>query len=118
MEKALQTFMELAKGCVQHLILGDMLDLGEASERSHMRILNLALVLGFDHLYLLGPQFKTAKDKISQLPKSCMHFEDISKLSEALLQAVQPEHAIFLKGSRGMKLEKILDPLLTKFPKT
>lgn len=111
MERSLQSYSELTHGCVQHLVLGDMLDLGEATEKSHVRILNLALVLGFDHLYLLGKNFAEARKKVTQLPKTCQSFETHEQVVNAIAQNLKPAHTVFLKGSRGMSLEKILEGL-------
>lgn len=111
MEQSLQTFNEVSKGCIQHIVLGDMLDLGETSERNHIRILNLALVLGFDRIYLFGPQFKAALQKVPQISKSCTHYDSIEVLGADLKKRVQEGETIFLKGSRGMALERLLQLL-------
>lgn len=114
MERALETFLELSSGCEQTLILGDMLDLGEASERAHMRILNLALVSGAERVYLFGPQFSNAWAQAKRLwPKNARTnveaFSKMEDLQESLKSSLKRDECFLLKGSRGMALERALD---------
>lgn len=113
MEKALQAFVELSDGCRQKLILGDMLDLGEATDRSHSLVLNRALVSGVDEIYLFGPHFKKA---LSAVPKSLIPasikveaIDDMQKLKSELKERLIYGDCLFLKGSRGMALERFLE---------
>jgi UDP-N-acetylmuramoyl-tripeptide--D-alanyl-D-alanine ligase len=40
------------------IIIGDMLELGDESEKEHQNILNLAQELGFDEIITVGKNFK------------------------------------------------------------
>lgn len=105
MEKGLEAFQDLADRCHQKLVLGDMLDLGESTESAHQRILNLAIVSGADEIYAFGPHFaKAAKNSRAKIKS----FEKIDDLIRALQQDLKPHDCIFLKGSRGMALERVL----------
>jgi UDP-N-acetylmuramoyl-tripeptide--D-alanyl-D-alanine ligase len=109
MEKALKAFTEVAHGCRQHAVLGDMLDLGESSTEAHQRILNLAIVMGIDKIYLYGPSFKQALEQAVRPPENVNAFSSLDELSRVLRAKLQPTDMIFVKGSRGMALEKLID---------
>ena len=114
MERALETFMELSDGCDQTLILGDMLDLGEATERSHTRILNLALVSGVDRIHLFGPHFlkawEAAKHNWPKDSKTIVRSHLLmDELKVAVKENIKRDDCFLLKGSRGMGLERLLD---------
>jgi UDP-N-acetylmuramoyl-tripeptide--D-alanyl-D-alanine ligase len=84
------------------IIIGDMLELGEESEKEHQNILKLALELGFNEVITVGKYFKNVHS-------SAKAFENTPELIEYLkLNKIQSEN-ILLKGSRGIALEKSLD---------
>jgi len=110
MEASLQTFIELTDGCHQHVVLGDMLDLGSASDDAHRRILNVVSVLNFDHIYLFGPEFRKAYDGMIRKPENISCFLEMEMLIATLKKNLNAGHTVFLKGSRGMALERVLKP--------
>lgn len=84
------------------IIMGDMLELGEESEKEHQAILKLALNLGFDEIITVGRHFK-------EVNSSEFAFENTAELIEYLkLNTIQSEN-ILLKASRGISLEKAID---------
>jgi UDP-N-acetylmuramoyl-tripeptide--D-alanyl-D-alanine ligase len=84
------------------IIIGDMLELGEESEKEHQTILNLAQELGFNEIITVGKNFKEINTSVSS-------FENTSELIEYLqTHKIQSEN-ILLKGSRGVALEKSID---------
>jgi UDP-N-acetylmuramoyl-tripeptide--D-alanyl-D-alanine ligase len=88
------------------LILGDMFELGADSRQEHDEILRLIGELGFDQVYLAGREFKALH---GNLP---FHFfETTEQLIEKLKQNPLSGNQILVKGSRGMKLERVLDYL-------
>ncbi|MPS65668.1 MAG: UDP-N-acetylmuramoyl-tripeptide--D-alanyl-D-alanine ligase [Chryseobacterium sp.] len=84
------------------IIIGDMLELGEESEKEHQNILNLAQKLGFDEIITVGKNFK-------QINSSTVSFENTLELIEYLKQHKIQSENILLKGSRGIALEKSID---------
>lgn len=84
------------------IIIGDMLELGEESEKEHQAILNLAEELGFDEIFTVGNQFK----KINNFSLSFLSTQD---LIEYLKNNKIMSDNILLKGSRGIALEKSID---------
>lgn len=85
------------------LILGDMRELGDASEQEHKTILHLLEELGFQQAYLVGPCFCQYNDNTNYLT-----FADVQQLSQYLEEHPLEGHTMLVKGSRGIQLEKIL----------
>lgn len=87
------------------VILGDMLELGDVAEQEHQEIAALASAQGFRQTILVGPLFASAA-----VARGWMHFPDVQALRN-WFYAQNFEHTHFLvKGSRGIKLEQLLDP--------
>lgn len=87
-------------------LLGDMFELGETSLEEHQKIVDLVESLGFQEVLLAGEQFSKCK-----CPGNFKVFKDISLLTEYILKSRPSGFFFLVKGSRGMKLETILDKL-------
>ena len=91
----------------QHLlILGDMRELGTASEEEHRNILALMKELGFKEAFLVGQNFCAYNDNPNW--KTFAKVEDLCQYIES--HPFEGTH-VLVKGSRGIQLEKVL-PLL------
>lgn len=100
MSASLQNFITFEGS--KTIIIGDMLELGDESEKEHQNILNLAQKLGFDQIITVGKNFK-------KVNSSETAFESTAELTEYLkLNKILSEN-ILLKGSRGIALEKSID---------
>ncbi len=109
MEKALESFA-LRSGDHKMAVLGDMLELGIYTEEEHRRILKKALdLLGNKNVVVVGKHFaKPAEDnKLS-------FFSNVKELRVWFLAAHFENTLFLLKGSRGIQLEKLLEPLETR----
>ena len=84
------------------IIIGDMLELGDESEKEHQSILDLANSLNFDEIITVGNEFK----KLNATSKSYLNSKE---LSEYLKSNNIESKNILLKGSRGIALEQILE---------
>lgn len=85
------------------LILGDMRELGEASEQEHKAILELLKSSGFHQAFLVGPCFSQYNDN-----PEYRTFANVDELVAYLgLHPVEGK-TILVKGSRGIQLEKAL----------
>lgn len=105
MRRAIEAFNEIEAG-KKLVILGDMLELGSRSYDEHLYILRMMNSLGISNVMLVGPVFKSAAKNFGYKT-----FNDTDRLKEYLLiKPVEGAH-ILVKGSRGMKLEKIYDVL-------
>ena len=105
MATALENFAKIPTARKKLAILGDMLELGAVSQAEHAAIITLTQQLGLDALFV-GGEFVQA-DGGKQL--RCFH-----NATEALkvLQADPPTGMLILvKGSRGVKLEQVIEVL-------
>ena len=84
------------------VIIGDMLELGDESEKEHQSILDLANSLTFDEIFTVGNEFK----KVNHHAKS---FQNSQELSTYLKINSIASKNILLKASRGIALEQILE---------
>ena len=104
---SIQSFYEFLKNqnvkdCL--IILGDMLELGKYSLAHHQKIVDLLEEYNFKNCILIGDQFQKTKT----------HYQKISSTYKCLLLLKKTQtknKTILIKGSRKMKLEKLLDTL-------
>jgi UDP-N-acetylmuramoyl-tripeptide--D-alanyl-D-alanine ligase len=88
------------------VILGDMLELGEESIIEHKEVIRLAQELGLTNAIYVGPVF------LSQLEGGKVPVFRTSGEALKFLSAHTPEgKTILIKGSRGIRLEKVEDVL-------
>lgn len=91
-------------------VLGDMLELGGSSELYHREMGRFCVELGIDLCLFYGEHTRHAYQECKELGGNCHHFEDLQSLLDFLLPL---EKAVILfKGSRGMKMEKLVEGLL------
>lgn len=82
------------------IILGDMFELGDASDFEHQEIVNKVESLGFNEIHLIGQHFDKTKASKAKLHSTF----------EAFKNSFIPQKATYLiKGSRGMALERTLE---------
>jgi UDP-N-acetylmuramoyl-tripeptide--D-alanyl-D-alanine ligase len=86
------------------LILGDMLELGGQSAEEHQNIITLLQQNEFDSVLLVGKEFKNTRNTYH-----C--FNDVSELQTYLKEHPIQNNYVLIKGSRGIKLEKVLTTL-------
>ena len=88
------------------LVLGDMRELGSASEEEHRNILALMNELGFKAAYLVGQNFCSYNDN-----PNWMTFDKVEALCQHLENHPVEGKTLLIKGSHSVQLEKVL-PLL------
>ena len=95
------------------LMLGDMLELGEDSVLEHKGILKLAAECGLGHIYLVGKEFAAACAQVqNDLPGfEATLFEDSLQLQQHLKEKPLSGCSILIKGSRGKRLERVIEAL-------
>jgi len=93
--------MEVNKKIV---ILGDMRELGEDSQKEHQKIVHLLEKCNFDHCFLIGESFSKTR--------TCFHtFPNTDGFIQYLKEQDFRDFYILIKGSRGMKMEKTIELL-------
>lgn len=109
---ALETLVEEPGGRAI-AVLGDMLELGEAAEAAHLEVGRLAARLGVERLYGFGPLSRSTVSGARAAGLLTAHaVSDLETLIEEIRRDVQPGDRILIKGSRGMKMERLLERLV------
>ncbi len=93
-------------------VLGDMLELGAISIEAHENIGWRILSSGIDMFYAYGPEMKHACNIAKNKCKGA--YQDKHRLYEDLSEVLKPGDVLLLKGSRGMKMEEIVESLKNK----
>lgn len=105
MTLALENFATL-KHAHKMVILGDMLELGEESAKEHDAIVQLLQQKNIENAILVGPLFKEAGKNAA-----VKTFVSSDEALDYLKAHPQKDTAILVKGSRGIRLEKVLTAL-------
>ncbi len=86
------------------LMLGAMKEMGADTDFEHQALVNLATQLGFENVLLVGNEFQSIQHHF--------HWFENSEKAADFVKNNRPQHAVILvKGSRGSKMERILEVL-------
>ncbi|MES2766956.1 MAG: UDP-N-acetylmuramoyl-tripeptide--D-alanyl-D-alanine ligase [Bacteroidota bacterium] len=111
MNAALQTLKSFKNNGRKIAVLGDMRELGNSAADEHLDVLKNAFK-NADYVYLAGDEFlKAFKNFESNGAVNVRAFENKEELLAELLKVAEPNDAILVKGSRGMKMEEIITEL-------
>ena len=91
------------------LVLGDMGELGPQAPALHERVGELARTLGIQRLYGFGELARHAGTKFG---RGSRHFEVPEALIDALHECMHAEMTVLIKGSRSMRMERIVAGVL------
>ena len=105
MTAALNSFNKLNES-PKGVILGDMFELGETSLQEHQKIVDTIKTMNFSLVILAGSMFYKCS-----CPDNFIVFENGSMLKEYLASNPLKNYFILIKGSRGMKLETVVEEL-------
>ncbi len=90
-------------------VLGDMLELGSHSQDAHTQVGRLAAQYA-DVLLCYGEESRYILSGGESAGIRCAyHFMEQAALAQQLKKLIQPGDVLLFKGSRGMKMEKILE---------
>lgn len=106
MKVALANFSEM-KADNKVVILGEMLELGKESASAHADLLATLSSSGFQKIFLVGNSFEHCANNYNFM----QHFRTTEALIEYLKDNPLTSCYIFIKGSRGNKLERITEYL-------
>ncbi|WP_162341557.1 UDP-N-acetylmuramoyl-tripeptide--D-alanyl-D-alanine ligase [Cyclobacterium salsum] len=105
MEEALNAFEKLNKRRYKMVILGDMLELGPHTREEHEKLGELLQRMALDKVCLTGEFIRHALPKVP----NALYFPDPFSLRNWLQDSSLEDYQILIKGSRGMKLETLMD---------
>lgn len=95
-------------------MLGDMRELGEESVAEHIAILKKVLSMHLDLVCLVGEEFRKALKEVTEPVEETSNakwFPTSDDLVAWLKENPVSDHTILIKGSRGIRMEKILPEL-------
>ena len=93
------------------LVLGDMLELGENTAKYHAEIGEYINSLPYvKSVYLFGDLVNYIKGELTN--KDSKYFMSKTILCEEIIHDITENSLIFIKGSRGMKLDEVYNELL------
>ena len=111
-QAALETLISLRTGMQSIAVLGDMLELGNATDEAHKEIGRTAARLGVNVLITGGALSKYIVEGAAEAGMTKSRLFAAGSHAEAadlLRKHSKNDDAVLIKGSRGMKMEKILE---------
>jgi len=97
------------------LVLGDMGEVGAAAGQYHDEIGGYAKSMGIDLLLALGEHAATAAHNFAA---GASHYKNVYALIEALRPLLDAQTTVLVKGSRFMKMERVVDAIAVVQPGT
>ncbi|MDU0477503.1 UDP-N-acetylmuramoyl-tripeptide--D-alanyl-D-alanine ligase [Staphylococcus chromogenes] len=94
------------------LILGDVLELGEQSKILHMSVGQYLENKKIQMLYTYGEAALDIHEKGKRHVEEAIHFNDKTKMTRYIASILSASDKVLVKGSRGMKLEEVVDALI------
>ncbi len=108
MEAAIKNFAILEDYSFKIAFLGDMFELGEEAKTEHQKIADFIASTEVHEIHLIGSNFYSTENSDPRI-KKYKSFDDLKDTWSLALK--NKESILLIKGSRGMKLERILDLL-------
>lgn len=113
MRAAIQFLKAADFGKAKWLVLGDMLELGEQELAYHRGLAEDISVDAFKGVVLIGPRMKELYTVLQPTFGEAVYWsEDMEDVQNHLKQHVSKGELVLLKGSRGMKVERAIEPFI------
>jgi len=106
---SLETLAEYPSTAIKVAVLGDMREMGDHTLQAHLEILQAAAKYA-DKVFLYGTEFKNALENFQPKNENIIHFEEQASIANTLKEL--GESVVLLKGSRGLKMEEVINKLL------
>jgi UDP-N-acetylmuramoyl-tripeptide--D-alanyl-D-alanine ligase len=111
MSAGLRTLSDLRGGGRAAAVLGDMLELGAFEVEAHRALGEEAARAGLHRLAAFGPRSRATAEAARAAGLPAFHTEDLDALVRWVRAEVTPPDVLLVKGSRGMKLERLVEAL-------
>ena len=109
MAAALENFASV-EAPLKSVLLGDMRELGPDSVQEHKAVIERLEGMSLDRVFLVGEEFGKALRGLQE-PPSWRWFESSDALAEFLGRNPLEGQVLLVKGSRGIRMEKVLPSL-------
>ncbi len=109
---AVDAFMEMPGDGRRWLVLGDMFELGSLSGELHRETGTYCGRAKSDGILTIGKdsaELSRAAAEQRKSPELITHFLDVETLASHLATLLRPGDLVLVKGSRGMRMERIID---------
>ncbi|MBU2028881.1 UDP-N-acetylmuramoyl-tripeptide--D-alanyl-D-alanine ligase [Patescibacteria group bacterium] len=96
-------------------VLGDMLELGAETEKSHRQIGRKIAEIKADLIFFLGTRIQFAAEELKKHnfnPANIFHFENHADLGRKLQAEMREGDLVLIKGSQAMRMEKIVEEIM------
>jgi UDP-N-acetylmuramoyl-tripeptide--D-alanyl-D-alanine ligase len=110
MKAALRTLVELYSDGKRIAVLGEMRELGEASEAGHQEVGEMAATLGVDHLIAIGnvaAAIATAAEHAGL--RNSTTVGSTAEAAQVLCDIAEPGDLVLIKGSRTARTERVME---------
>ena len=94
------------------LVLGDMAELGRDAAAMHREVGEFARKAGIEKLYALG---ELSRETVAAFGDGGAHYESPAALVSSLATDLSSETTVLLKGSRFMKMERVVEKLVPHY---
>ncbi|MFH1714685.1 MAG: UDP-N-acetylmuramoyl-tripeptide--D-alanyl-D-alanine ligase [Elusimicrobiota bacterium] len=111
-KEGLKTFEKIEKKGKKIVVLGDMLELGDFEEKAHRNIGSLVSNMRMDYIFCYGMAAKFIYEEICNLgfdKERVFWYNDKIKLITKIKSIINKNDLVYLKASRAMKFEEILE---------
>ncbi|MBN2718607.1 MAG: UDP-N-acetylmuramoyl-tripeptide--D-alanyl-D-alanine ligase [Deltaproteobacteria bacterium] len=115
MTASLNVLSEMVAASHRMAVLGDMLELGDDSVLAHREIGKVAAGLHLKQLFVTGNYAEEVKTGavLNGMPAENIVCDDnVDKIVKKVLEISKSGDALLIKGSRGMKLERVVHAIL------
>jgi UDP-N-acetylmuramoyl-tripeptide--D-alanyl-D-alanine ligase len=96
----------------RYLVLGDMGELGRNSAGMHREVGAYARGAGIEKLYALG---ELSREAVTAFGAGAAHFRSAEDLVSSLQPLLGPQSSVLIKGSRFMKMERVVEKLVPHY---
>jgi len=111
---ALETFKDVATGR-KIAVLGDMLELGGATEKEHSNVGRKLAEIKTDIFIAVGMRMKFAEAELLKngfLPENIFMFKDPMAAGKKLQEIIKENDLVLVKGSQGTRMEKVVEEVM------
>jgi UDP-N-acetylmuramoyl-tripeptide--D-alanyl-D-alanine ligase len=108
---AIELLEQAGRGRQRVAVLGTMLELGPPGPRLHDEVARTALSAGIELIAVIG-EFASALARVAPGDPRVIAAGDVDSLWSQLASRLAPNAVILLKGSRGMRLERLEQPIV------
>lgn len=101
------------------VVLGDMLELGQDSEKSHRQVGRKIFDIKADLVFFLGTRMQFAEEELKKHAIDSVrvfYFENHTDLGRKLQSEMREGDLVLIKGSQSMRMEKIVEEVMANPP--